>query len=796
LVRSSVDESKDPDAMLTAVRDYWGPVFTEKAIDEDAAAEYIDKWFAPASKRADFTFSEEDLLRAARHGRDASPGPDRLPYAAWARSPGAISWLYRLSQEAQAGLGFPDSFNHGLLVLIPKNGEAFCAAEAIRRPGKLRPLTLLNTDRKLIGTVVNHELAAVAQKEASDTQHGFVRGRSFIPNIINMDLIARTFSALSETEGGHPALLTFDVRAAFPSVCRKWMMLVLDRCGLCEGALTLISAMYDKQLAWLRVGDEMMEAFTVTAGVGQGCPMSGSLWALLFSPFLEHLSFVLDLPWRWESWKPVLPIVKRKGDVEGCADDVGVVIRDLSMLALIGPVFSAMQVHACLELNMQKCHLVPLWAPLTDEVTFFARSMLEAAATGWSNFTIASAAKYLGCWLGPGADLSKQWHAPFAKYAARTRALGASALSNDAVVQAYNGLAVPCLLYVSMLFPFPVQLLDKELDLLHVLLRVPPKSFRKDCLLALGGSLQITAPLSLFAASTAARMRVAIKMQGDWMEPLASVEDHFLDVRGEAQIHVVDLSEKLFTPRWWCDRRGPARHLQDTLQCRAPHARPRARRQEEARMKAAARRTAAAETAWLHRPRGRRGERPKKRFSYQSSFRSILTSLSFPDSFPITIRQRLSSWGVRPPALQVLIRRWGALKSVLLGRGRGVRWAVIKVLCGAWPTAARMHVSSIRSAPCKFGCQDGLDCMSHYLRCRHLWWAVCLPRDFCSGSVLMKLCLGPPRAHSASPDDDLDRSVSRLSLAHQLHCIIAAHPGFGPQHLLRCLESAPAPTGR
>eukprot|EP00959_Pyramimonas_sp_CCMP1952_P409421 8580406-Pyramimonas_sp.AAC.1 len=83
--------------------------------------------------------------------------------------------------------------------------------------------------------------------------------------------------------------------------------------------------------------------------------------------------------------------------------------------------------------------------------------------------------KYLGCWLEPGADLTRQWHDPAAKYAARTRALGASALSNDAVVQAYNGLAIPCLLYVAMLFPIPDGLVDKELDLLHVLLRVPPK---------------------------------------------------------------------------------------------------------------------------------------------------------------------------------------------------------------------------------------------------------------------------------------------------------------------------------
>eukprot|EP00959_Pyramimonas_sp_CCMP1952_P006094 127708-Pyramimonas_sp.AAC.1 len=60
----------------------------------------------------------------------------------------------------------------------------------------------------------------------------------------------------------------------------------------------------------------------------------------------------------------------------------------------------------------------------------------------------------------------------------------------------------------------------------------------------------------------------------------------------------------------------------------------------------------------------------------------------------------------------------------------------------------------------------------------------------------MKLCLGSSRDHASTPDDSLDRSVLRLSLAHQLHAIISAHPGSGPQHLLRCLDIARARTGR
>eukprot|EP00959_Pyramimonas_sp_CCMP1952_P365707 7658842-Pyramimonas_sp.AAC.1 len=79
------------------------------------------------------------------------------------------------------------------------------------------------------------------------------------------------------------------------------------------------------------------------------------------------------MPRRWESWRPVRPIVQRKSDVQ----DVGLVIRDLATLAEVGPVFTAMQSMACPELNLHKCHLFPLWAPITDELLVFVEGVLE-----------------------------------------------------------------------------------------------------------------------------------------------------------------------------------------------------------------------------------------------------------------------------------------------------------------------------------------------------------------------------------------------------------------------------------
>eukprot|EP00959_Pyramimonas_sp_CCMP1952_P176249 3682995-Pyramimonas_sp.AAC.1 len=90
-------------------------------------------------------------------------------------------------------------------------------------------------------------------------------------------------------------------------------------------------------------------------------------------------------------------------------------------------------------------------------------------------------------------------------------------------------------------------------------------------------------------------MRAAIKLPTEWLALLEGVEDFFTDVRGEALCRLADLPTDLFTPVWWQDRRGPARHLRDALGCCAPTCRPRNRRRTEACLRAAKRRSLAVE---------------------------------------------------------------------------------------------------------------------------------------------------------------------------------------------------------
>eukprot|EP00959_Pyramimonas_sp_CCMP1952_P282217 5898707-Pyramimonas_sp.AAC.1 len=47
-------------------------------------------------------------------------------------------------------------------------------------------------------------------------------------------------------------------------------------------------ALHHDMQSWTWCGDSLQFIFHA-AGVAQGCPLSGSLWALTFDPFLHHL---------------------------------------------------------------------------------------------------------------------------------------------------------------------------------------------------------------------------------------------------------------------------------------------------------------------------------------------------------------------------------------------------------------------------------------------------------------------------------------------------------------------------
>ena len=103
-------------------------------------------------------------------------------------------------------------FNTGLLCCLPKkatgvheiHGEFYGA-------GDTRPLAIVNTDNRLIASAMRLAWEPLLNSWISKAQRGFLKGRSMLMNILDIDEKAMTVS-LKEAYGG---LVSFHFRAAF-----------------------------------------------------------------------------------------------------------------------------------------------------------------------------------------------------------------------------------------------------------------------------------------------------------------------------------------------------------------------------------------------------------------------------------------------------------------------------------------------------------------------------------------------------------------------------------------------------
>ena len=101
--------------------------------------------------------------------------------------------------------------------------------------------------------------------------------------------------------------------------------------------------------------------------------------------------------------------------IRAFADDVAIVLKDI--LRSLRTIFSAFQTLAKatgMHLNIRKCVIIPLW----DRGVFDTRRFVIDEVPELREIAIRLAAKYLGNFIGPEADILR-WISQLEKYRAR-----------------------------------------------------------------------------------------------------------------------------------------------------------------------------------------------------------------------------------------------------------------------------------------------------------------------------------------------------------------------------------------
>ena len=125
--------------------------------------------------------------------RDAGVGPDGLPYSAWQTQRGLWT-LYLMLLRVTDGNPLPSYIIDSLMVFLAKKLTSKDLCGAVKELESTRPICLRTASCKILGYVINKSMRHVVSEQVHAAQRGFIKGRNFLNNIVELDCFSRILS--------------------------------------------------------------------------------------------------------------------------------------------------------------------------------------------------------------------------------------------------------------------------------------------------------------------------------------------------------------------------------------------------------------------------------------------------------------------------------------------------------------------------------------------------------------------------------------------------------------------------
>ena len=356
-------------------------------------------------------------------GLNKSPGLDGLPYEVYLRmSHMFVPILTDMFNHWFAQGAIPGSVAKGVITLLKKGGR-----HVWEGLDDYRPITLLNTELKILAQVLANRLQLVISDLIGSEQTFAVKGRSIQDNL---HLIREALEGIED--GTEAALISLDQSKAFDRVDHRFLTTVLETAGFKPKFRRWISMMY-------QVNGRRSRVFAVERSVRQGCPLSSLLYVLALEPLLGRL--------RDRTTNPALRGVPFAGPltarVSAFADDITVFVsRRLDIKALKKAV-SEYERIAGAKVNFDKSEGLRLGA--------WRGSNTLPGPFRWSDGPV----RILGVWFGPGLQLERNWSEIQAKVYAQVGIWLSRRLSLKGRAEACAVYVFPLILYRLAVLPLP-----------------------------------------------------------------------------------------------------------------------------------------------------------------------------------------------------------------------------------------------------------------------------------------------------------------------------------------------------
>ena len=208
--------------------------------------------------------------------RNKAPGPDGLPMEFY------VTFWKHISNVIKDS--FSESLSEG--ELSTTQTRAIIRLIHKKEDKKLlknwRPISLLNTDYKILTTTLAKRLQTILPKIINSDQTAYIKDRYIGQNIrlIN-DVI--DFSLQNDTHG---AIIFLDFEKAFDSLERNFMFAVLEKFNFGSYFINMIKCIYQKCSSCITNNGWNSEYFKIARGIRQGCSLSALLFLMSVEIFV------------------------------------------------------------------------------------------------------------------------------------------------------------------------------------------------------------------------------------------------------------------------------------------------------------------------------------------------------------------------------------------------------------------------------------------------------------------------------------------------------------------------------
>ena len=169
---------------------------------------------------------------------------------------------------------FNEAFDRGELSYTQKQGVITLlhkANELDREElNNWRPITLTNTDYKILAKVLSERLSSVILNLVNEDQVGYIKGRNAATVIRTIDDV---INYLNQTKKAG-FILAVDFRKAFDSISKKFLLHVFKVFKFGPDFQKWVSVLTKGTVSSINHGGWVSEPFEVLCGIRQGCPFS------------------------------------------------------------------------------------------------------------------------------------------------------------------------------------------------------------------------------------------------------------------------------------------------------------------------------------------------------------------------------------------------------------------------------------------------------------------------------------------------------------------------------------------